>query len=99
MNKYLLNRWLWKLENSDGLCQSILTDIYVKDNFLTNYNAKPSQSHLWQSLMKVKGLVLAYVGSLGIGEKPLMIQCPRLYSLASRHNVKKRYSISSLIAQ
>jgi hypothetical protein len=32
LNKCLLSKWLWKLENSDGLWQTVVRDKYLRNS-------------------------------------------------------------------
>jgi hypothetical protein len=38
MNDALLTKWLWNLENSNGLWQSIITEKYIKGKPLSQLN-------------------------------------------------------------
>lgn len=47
-NISLLCKWLWKLENEDGVWQSLLREKYIKKHLLTTCELKSGQSHFLQ---------------------------------------------------
>jgi hypothetical protein len=55
-NTSLLCKWLWRLENDDGLWQQLLRAKYLKKVTLTQCKHKPTDSHFWSGLMSVKDL-------------------------------------------
>lgn len=54
MNKALLGKWIWKLENEEGWWQEIIIDKYYKNKPLSILKLKPGNSHFWQGIMEVK---------------------------------------------
>jgi hypothetical protein len=60
MNKSLLCKWLWKLENTEGTWQQLLTRKYLHNQVLANATSGPRCSHFWQSLMGVNGIFQQY---------------------------------------
>lgn len=54
MNISLLCKWLWKLENSEGLWQSILRKKYLRKQTLTQAMARRGLSQFWYGLLEVK---------------------------------------------
>ena len=53
-NKCLLNKWLFKLINEDGIWQQILRNKYLGSLTLTQVEKKPGDSQFWLELMSVK---------------------------------------------
>jgi hypothetical protein len=56
LNKCLLTKWLWKLENSDGLWQTVVIDKYLRNSSFSQCTREPSHFHFWQGLMNVSPL-------------------------------------------
>lgn len=54
MNKALLGKWLWRLENTDALWQKLLREKYLKKKLLTAQKIKQGDSHFWHGLMEIK---------------------------------------------
>lgn len=55
-NLCFLGKWLWKLENEDGLWQKLLRAKYLGKKTLGQCKRKVGQSHFWNGLMQVKDL-------------------------------------------
>jgi hypothetical protein len=53
MNICLISKWLWKLENSDGIWQKLINAKYLKKNTVSRCLRKSADSHFWQGIMKV----------------------------------------------
>jgi hypothetical protein len=53
MNKSLLCKWLWKLENNEGTWQQLLLRKYLQNQVLANATVGQGCSHFWQGLMYV----------------------------------------------
>jgi len=56
MNKSLLYKWWWKLENNDGLWQQIVKKKYIKMIPIAQLKRKPTNSPVWNNLLKVRDL-------------------------------------------
>jgi hypothetical protein len=56
MNKSLLCKWPWKLENTQGTWQTILSKKYFTNLVLAQARMGPVCSHFWQSLMSVNDI-------------------------------------------
>jgi hypothetical protein len=56
MNISLLCKWLWKLENEEGLWQNLLKNKYLQAGSLAHMDAKHGCSHFWSGLMQVKNI-------------------------------------------
>ena len=56
MNKCLLSKWIWKIENLDGLWQKILKEKYIKGKPLISIRKKQSDSHFWKGILNVKDM-------------------------------------------
>jgi hypothetical protein len=59
MNISLLCKWWWKLENEEGLWQEIVRKKYKVRGGIVNLRNKPSNSPVWNDLIKIKGVYLA----------------------------------------
>jgi hypothetical protein len=59
MNISLLCKWWWKLENEEGLWQEIVRKKYKVKGGIVNLRNKPSNSPVWNDLIKIKGVYLA----------------------------------------
>jgi len=53
-NKCLLSKWLFKLLNEEGTWQTLLRNKYLTSKTLSHVQIKPSDSHFWKGLSKVK---------------------------------------------
>jgi hypothetical protein len=60
MNINLLCKWLWKLENEEGLWQNVLKNKYLQNGTLAHMDAKPGCSQFWSGLMQVKNIFYKY---------------------------------------
>ena len=99
MNKSLLCKWLWKLDNTEGTWQELLRSKYLHNQVLSQAQSDPSSSHFWQCLMGVNHTFQQYSSKvMNNGERtlfwedkcinntPLAVQFPRLYSITfSKH--------------
>lgn len=54
MNKALLDKWLWNLENSDGLWQEVLRNKYLKNRTLRQVTHKNGESQFWLGVADIK---------------------------------------------
>ena len=54
MNKCLLSKWLWRLENSCGIWQDIIKKKYLKGARVISAMAKKGDSQFWKGLMEAK---------------------------------------------
>jgi hypothetical protein len=100
MNISLLCKWLWKLENEDGMWQDILKRKYLQKESLTQVEDKPGMSQFWSGLMNVKKIFYKHCKTVLVSGnktrfwediwhegKPLVEVFPRLYNLSFNHNV------------
>jgi hypothetical protein len=53
-NKCLLAKWLYNLQNGEGVWQELLRNKYLHSKFLSQVTMKPSGSPFWKRIMKVK---------------------------------------------
>jgi hypothetical protein len=53
-NKCLLSKWLYKLQNEEGVWKELLRNKYLHSKSLSEVTMKPSDSPFWKGLMKVK---------------------------------------------
>jgi hypothetical protein len=56
MNIALLGKWIWKLENEEGIWQDLLRNKYLKQQTMSQACKKPGQSQFWNALMGIKDL-------------------------------------------
>ena len=54
MNEALLAKWLWKLENMNGLWQTIIRHKYVKGRPIISLKKRQSDSHFWKGILDVR---------------------------------------------
>jgi hypothetical protein len=47
-NDALLTKWLWNIENSNGLWQKIISEKYIKGNPLISVRQKQDDSQFWK---------------------------------------------------
>jgi hypothetical protein len=99
-NKCLLSKWLFKLLNEEGLRQTMSRRKYLQQHTLSQAKRRPSHSHFWKGLMKVRDNFLNF-GSFQLDngthiwfweDKWLRIGIlkeiyPQLYALVRRKNV------------
>jgi hypothetical protein len=58
MNQSLLCRWWWKLEKKEGMWQKLVEKKYVMQSSITRLKYKPTNSSVWNNLLKVKDIYL-----------------------------------------
>jgi hypothetical protein len=99
-NKCLLSKWLFKLLNEDGVWQELLKNKYLHSKTLSQVVVKPSDSPFCKGLMRVKeeffsrgnfkignGQSMRFWEDTWLGDAPLAIQYPDLYSIVHRKQV------------
>jgi hypothetical protein len=59
-NICLLNKWLYKLLNEDGMWQQLLKNKYLGDKSLIQIFRRPDDSHFWSGLMNIKDQFLRW---------------------------------------
>lgn len=52
MNIALLGKWIWNLENTDGLWQQMIRQKYLSKNILAATELRSGASHFWQGIME-----------------------------------------------
>jgi hypothetical protein len=95
MNDALLTKWLWNIENSNGLWQKIITKKYIKGKPLILVKQRQNDSQFWKKLLSLREVFFKYckvvVGNgcktsfwknLWIGNCPLADKFPVLFDLA-----------------
>ena len=93
----MLSKWFFKLFNEDGLWQSLLMKKYLRNKTISQMSRKPSDSHFWSGLMKVKdtflglgsfilkeGKQIRFWEDVWIGNQPFKVQYPSLYNLVCK---------------
>ena len=99
-NRCLLNKWLFKLLNADGVWQELLRNKYLSSKTLSQVTTKPTDSPFWKGLMRVKddffergSFTIGNVQSTRfwedswLGQTPLADQYPSLYNIVRHRNV------------
>jgi hypothetical protein len=65
-NKCFLSKWLYKIQNEEGVWQELLRNKYLHSKSLSEVTTKPTDSPFWKGLMKVKKDFLSR-GSFTVG--------------------------------
>jgi hypothetical protein len=99
-NQCLLDKWLYKLLNKEGVWNKLLQNKFLYPKSLSEVNVKPNDSLFWKDLMRVKEDFFSRGSfALGNGEstrfwedmwlrnKSLPHQYPSLYSIVQRKQV------------
>ena len=100
-NKALLCKWLFKILSEDaGVWHELIHNKYLHSKSLSQVQSRPTDSHFWKGLMKVKNEFLErgsfVVGNgektrfwedIWLGDKPLASQYPSLYNIVHRKQV------------
>jgi hypothetical protein len=60
MNEALLAKWIWNLENSNGLWQTIIRHKCVKGRPIISVRKKQSDSHFWKGILAVRDNFFKY---------------------------------------
>lgn len=107
MNRALLVKWLWKLENESGTWVNIMKSKYIQNKCLSGLEKKPGDSQFWCSLMEVKKLYFQHVTKkIGdenairfwedwwVGSRPLKDMYPRLYNISFDHNISMAEAVN-----
>jgi hypothetical protein len=97
-NVSLLCKWIWRLENEEGLWQDLIKAKYLKKCTFSQCKPSPSHSHFWSGLVAIKDIFYSCCKRvLGDGRKtlfwedswvehqPLCRSFPRLYNLCFSH--------------
>jgi hypothetical protein len=58
MNWSLLCKWLWEIEMGEGLWQEIVRKKYIKEHCVSQLKVKPTNSPVWNDLLKVREIYL-----------------------------------------
>lgn len=54
MNDALMAKWLWNIENSNGLWQKIIKEKYIKGKPLISVRQKQDDSHFWKKIPSLR---------------------------------------------
>jgi hypothetical protein len=100
MNDALLSKWLWNLENANGLWQRIIAGKYIKGKPLISVNQRQTDSHFWKKLLNLRESFFKYckmaIGNgrrtsfwknFWIGDGPLALSFPILFDLTSDKDI------------
>ena len=58
MNISLLCKWWWKLDNEDGLWQTLIKNKYMKQGTISTIKSRLDDSPIWSSLLKIRQIYL-----------------------------------------
>ena len=107
MNDALLTKWLWNIENSNGLWQKIIAKKYIKGKTLISVKQRHNDSQFWRKLLSLREVSFKYcmvvVGNgcktsfwknLWIGDCPLADKFPILFDLV----LDKDISVNKVLA-
>jgi hypothetical protein len=70
--KLFLAKWLWRLENSSGLWQSIVHNKYVKNKPIISVKKRHSDSHFWKGVLSVRDKYYNYCKRILVMERALV---------------------------
>lgn len=100
MNKALLGKWLWPLENTDGMWQQLLREKYLTKKILANKKLKNGDSHFWQGMIDIKEAFMQFIRKKPgdgknilfwednwLGGRPIAEQIPQVYSVTHSKNI------------
>ena len=100
MNTSLLCKWWWKLENEDGIWQTLVKAKYLKGRPIAAVQYKMGDSHVWADLLKIKDIYLRgrrlqtkngkntiLWSNSWLNNKPLCVTYPVLYDLCSEKDI------------
>lgn len=74
MNKAMLGKWIWRLENEEGWWQEIIYAKYCSDKSLSGLRLKAGSSHFWQGVMEVKDAFFSFCTKIvGNGKKNFVL--------------------------
>lgn len=101
MNQCLLCKWLWKMENSHGSWQEMLSRKYLQRQVLSENKRIAGESHFWQSVSPIfqqytkrivgDGAKTQFWEDIWTGTQPLAVRYPRLYNITfSKHKAVKQ---------
>jgi hypothetical protein len=95
MNVALLSKWLWNIENSNGLWQEIIKAKYIKDVPLISVKVRQNDSHFWRAILGLRdefykcckkvvgnGKSTSFWKNIWCGDVSLADKFPRLYNIA-----------------
>jgi hypothetical protein len=69
MNEALLAKWIWRLENTSGLWQSIVKSKYIKNKPIISVKNRPSHSHFWKGILSVRDNYYNYCKKILVMER------------------------------
>jgi hypothetical protein len=97
-NVSLLCKWIWRLENEEGLWQDLIKAKYLKKCTFSQCKPSPSHSHFWSGLVAIKDIFYScckrvlgdgrktiFWEDSWVGHQPLCRSFPRLYNLCFSH--------------
>jgi hypothetical protein len=100
---------LWKLENEEGMWQTMLKRKYLHSETLAHMELKPGCSQFWSGLMQVKDIFYKYCDRVLVSRnktsfwrdawyqnKPLGERFHRLYDLSFNKDIKVDICLSLL---
>lgn len=108
INICLLTKWLSKLENFDGLWQTIVRKKYLKRKHLCLIEKKQGDSQFWKGILETKDLYFKYIKKVvgnGMstsfwsdswnGDTPFCIRYKRLFDLPLNKEIRVSSALST----
>jgi hypothetical protein len=108
MNDALLTKWLWNIENSNGLRQKIISEKYIKGKPLIFVRQKQDDSQFWKKILSLRdifykhckvvfgnGMKTSFWKSSWAGDFPLAYKFPILFDLAYDKDISVNKVFSS----
>jgi hypothetical protein len=108
MNEALLAKWIWNLENSNGLWQTIIRHKYVKGRHIISIKKRQSDSHFWKGILEIRdkfykyckkkvgnGKSTSFWNNIWCDSEPLSTRYPNLFNIAYDKNITVEKALSS----
>jgi hypothetical protein len=96
MNISLLCKWWWKFENEEGLWQEIVRKKYRVKGGIASLREKPTNSPVWNDLIKVKNMYLAgRIMKVGNGADTDFWEDPWCGNIALKSRFRSLYEINN----
>jgi hypothetical protein len=103
-----MTKWIWNIENSNGLWQKIIKEKYIKGKLLIFVRQKQDDSHFWKKILGLREMFYSHcrmiVGNGGktsfwkntwTGDSPLANKFSCLFDLAYDKDISVNKVLSS----